>query len=192
MEGARAGAGAMGRESGELVNSCISAADSFCTWLLLRLRDLAVSCPLPWPPIPPSLEAGGLSVVGDASVMEGSSWASSRIESTSSSVCEASSSEGIVVRVEEAVEVGGLVPMLSSLVEKVLRESAWGVESENDFASGQESFRSTSVAITSTIGHSEWTGRLPGGRGRRNREMTGWRFTIAGLPLHLHERWNAV
>lgn len=162
MEGARAGARAMGRESGELVNSCMSAADSLWTWLLLRLRDLAVSCPLPWPPIPPSLEAGGFSVVGDASVMEGSSRASSRIESTSSSVCEVSSSEGIVVRVE-AVEVGGLVPMLSSLVKKVLSESAWGVESENDFASGQESFRSTSVAITSTIGHSEWTGRLPGG-----------------------------
>lgn len=191
MEGARAGAGAMGRESGELVNSCISAADSLWTWLLLRLRDLAVSCPLPWPPIPPSLEAGGFSVVGDASVMQGSSRASSRIESTSSSVCEVSSSEGIVVRVE-AVEVGGLVPMLSSLVKKVLSESAWGVESENDFASGQESFRSTSVAITSPIGHSEWTGRLPGGRGRRNREMTGWRFTIDGLPLHLHERWNVV
>lgn len=97
--------------------------------------------------------------------MEGSLLASSRAESVSSSVCEVSSSEGIVGSVE-GVDVGGLVPvMLSSLAEQLLRESGWGVGSENDFASGQESFRSTSVAITSAIGHSESTGWLLEGRG---------------------------
>jgi hypothetical protein len=154
----------------------MSAADSFWTPLLLRLRETRVPPPLLLRslPVEAALLFAGMANVGEVvAVMTGSGAGAAGVSSSAEEEVEEalSSSEGIVGSVE-AVDVGGLVPVTlwSSLVEKELlvgmdlvgmdlvgKDSASGLVVESGSGSMKGPFRSTAVAMSGALEHSEWT-----------------------------------
>jgi hypothetical protein len=149
----------------------MTAADSFWTPLLLRLRETRVPPPLLLRslPVEAALLFAGMANVGEVvAVMAGSGAGAAGVSSSAEEEVEEalSSSEGIVGSVE-AVDVGGLVPVTlwSSLVEKELlvgmdlvgKDSASGLVVESGSGSMKGPFRSTAVAMSGALEHSEWT-----------------------------------